>query len=1130
MNFNTIKTLLFCLFVTFALVACTDYEDEIEATHEKFETAIEEAIEQGHTGEIILKHSSSSTIDDEISSDSDEGKTSGDRGKISSSVKKISSSSTKTSSSSTKTSSSSTKTSSSSTKTPSSSTKTSSSSTKTSDSSQKATSSSSNDITYTLNAAFVFASDTVEKSPKSIMLSSEKTISDFLEELESYFSEYNECLSLSGASLSYQGDMVDNNVTLGNSNIDNNAFFTIPLTTNEFLCMEKRYVEMQKDVNPSTVMEGSFVDERDQSMYMVVKIGSQVWMAQNLNYADPPLKNCNENCDNYGLLYSWNDVLDGNDGSFEPMRGVCPEGWHIPSAGEIDVLLNAVGGEKNARWNLSNADDWGSYTKVERIQYIGSNAYGFNALPSAYYSGKETYHQYTFAMWSSTHDGNDLKVLKFDDNLDSVLDVMVETNKLSVRCVYDKYNLEDDEFENEFDSSKKYVPAIDSFGTDIEPENLIWYNGKINKEEANYTWVNVNGQSIIGWPGYETPKHMEDLGPYCHWGFCGASTSIGEDAWLEFGIDLKNSDVSDWGGVCVTYQTNATEDFSLYLSYDDEIDGKTIEYNFYSVVLPYTENIVKTNCFSLTEFKQGNLYNGVVEQKTYFEHIQNIGFRFKSDNSYFNIIAVGKYPDGKAAYEKISNAPCKDAFWCGEQRDLVPLVDMVETWWNATNNGYDDASITTNLVENKSELKIPQYCNDSDECGDSIYVKASFKKENGNEYPGSELEINLNQSTDISDWNGFCVTYKLTSEKDIITDLQIVDVYNSETEYDFLHYPLPITNGEKVTYDISFDLFNQWGYDINSEITKEEMLKSVNQVKFYWGAHSDTVGESGSAEFQLFAIGKKGTCGDAKNAPEPLSSSSSEEMSSSSLYICSENNYNPKFQECISGCIYEKKTNWELLNSSASYDIMKDSRDDNYYKTIVIGSQTWMAENLNYADSNETSSLTNGRSVCYGDDESNCKTYGRLYTWAAAIDSAKLEKTCGYYITCEKFNQIQGICPEGWHLPSQDEWGTLMSFVGDSVGKKLKSSSGWDGSVESADYNGLDEFGFTALPAGIRYDSYGEVIYAGLKMQSSFWSSTEIDQLTAYGLTFLDYDVNVAENTSLGKKDFYSVRCIKDSD
>jgi len=168
----------------------------------------------------------------------------------------------------------------------------------------------------------------------------------------------------------------------------------------------------------------------------------------------------------------------------------------------------------------------------------------------------------------------------------------------------------------------------------------------------------------------------------------------------------------------------------------------------------------------------------------------------------------------------------------------------------------------------------------------------------------------------------------------------------------------------------------------------------------------------------------------------------------------------------------------------------KDSRDGKTYKTVKIGSQTWFAENLNFAAEG---------SKCYEDNAGNCEKYGRLYNWATALKA----------------------CPAGFHLPSDDEWTALVNYVGgkEKAGTKLKSKAGWDGNV-----NGTNDFGWSALPGG-HGRSDGSFDMAG--SFSYWWSATEDDATYAWYRSMFYREDNVDKRYD-PKIRLFSVRCVQD--
>ncbi len=220
------------------------------------------------------------------------------------------------------------------------------------------------------------------------------------------------------------------------------------------------------------------------------------------------------------------------------------------------------------------------------------------------------------------------------------------------------------------------------------------------------------------------------------------------------------------------------------------------------------------------------------------------------------------------------------------------------------------------------------------------------------------------------------------------------------------------------------------------------------------------------------------------------------------------------------------------LNPKIDYKTMTDSRDNKVYKTVVIGDKTWMAENLNYSDSVATPSLIK-RSHCYGDEPANCDVGGRLYTWAAAIDSVKTYDDtngleCGDGKICQLPTNHQGICPPGWHLPSYTDWEDFIATVGGpTAGAAVMTQNGWDildGNENG--YGGTDIYGFSAIPVGTWGKAKPHFFMAGII--TSFWSSYENDTDYAYSVT-VDrmVDEDVIRLSELFKAAGLSVRCVK---
>lgn len=197
-----------------------------------------------------------------------------------------------------------------------------------------------------------------------------------------------------------------------------------------------------------------------------------------------------------------------------------------------------------------------------------------------------------------------------------------------------------------------------------------------------------------------------------------------------------------------------------------------------------------------------------------------------------------------------------------------------------------------------------------------------------------------------------------------------------------------------------------------------------------------------------------------------------------------------------------------------------DCRDGKTYKTVTVDNQVWMAENLNFA------TLDGQGSWCYEGESKNCERFGRLYSWSTSMDlsSSYLE---------EKWNVAKegykGICPIGWHIPSEREWAKFSQSTAEKfslgggnaykeIGSALKTKQDWKKGLK-----GSDIVGFSALPAGNRSE---KGTFSGMGSQAAWWGIKEHNHSQAYYNHFVKGGEKFGA-THGSKSDAKSLRCIK---
>ena len=305
---------------------------------------------------------------------------------------------------------------------------------------------------------------------------------------------------------------------------------------------------------------------------------------------------------------------------------------------------------------------------------------------------------------------------------------------------------------------------------------------------------------------------------------------------------------------------------------------------------------------------------------------------------------------------------------------------------------------------------------------------------------------------------------------------------------------------------------------------------------------SSSIKSSSSTKATSSSSSIKNTPSSSSVKAKSSSSSIASKNSSSSIEVCSK--IGDRERVCCGSPT-------KYLNPNSTYGEMKDDRDGKTYKTVKIGNQVWMAENLNYeGDTN----------YCLYDRKEYCELYGRMYMYGVAMDSAgKYSKNgvgCGHKWSCyEEFNDetfemdticpckpiypLRGVCPKGWHLPSDNEWKTLFKTVGNTpneVAKKLSNPYCW--SKEYKENNGDDTFGFSVLPGGFRtalweYGVEGEDLFYEELSGVHYWTSTPPQEefMSYFGNTVFINPYPMDRDSLFSSEQAFSanyVRCVKD--
>ncbi len=246
--------------------------------------------------------------------------------------------------------------------------------------------------------------------------------------------------------------------------------------------------------------------------------------------------------------------------------------------------------------------------------------------------------------------------------------------------------------------------------------------------------------------------------------------------------------------------------------------------------------------------------------------------------------------------------------------------------------------------------------------------------------------------------------------------------------------------------------------------------------------------------------------------------------------------YNSRYVWAYNACGYSISTQLTMATTSCTEcgSPITDVRDNTIYSTVLIGTQCWLAQNLNIGvmESVCLDQANDGiiQKYCQEGIEENCNIYGGLYQWAEMVQYLNGATNSSSWNPVPAGN-VQGICPQGWHIPTEADWCTLTRFIdltvncsavgysGTDVGINMKSTTGWYGGG-----NGINTSGFTALPGG--YTTMSNEFIA-LFHSAYFWSADDNSNINAWYRTL---EANSLQINRFGynKGEARSVRCSKD--
>ena len=879
----------------------------------------------------------------------------------------------------------------------------------------------------------------------------------------------------------------------------------------------------------------STLTDIDGNTYNTVQIGQQCWMKENLRtkkYADGTAisqgsststttgywyypNNNSSNMSTYGLLYNWKAVMrTSTSSSANPsgVQGICPTGWHVPSDAEWTQLTDYVSSQSQYVCGSNNTyiakalagtTGWSSSTTTCAVGNTPSNnnATGFNALPAGDYNGSYNDFGYGASFWSATENSSSNAYYR---NLNySYADVYrndySKYGGFSVRCLRDGGG-----------STASQVPTVTTAtvaassitatsavcggnvtsdgGSTVTERGIYW--GTSPNPEVNGSHTPANGSGT----GSFTVSLTGLTSGTTYYVKAYATNSVGTAYGSEVSFTTSTASTGQDGQPCPNAATLTDIDGNTYntvqigsqcwmkenLRTKKYADGTSISQGSETSTTTAYWYYPNNNSSNMSTY--GLLYNWKAVMRNSTSSSGN-------PSGVQGICPTGWHVPSDAEWTQLTNyVSSQSQYWCGGDSTYIAKALASTTGWNSStytcdvgntssNNNATGFSALPSGHYNDSYYNFDHYASfwSTTESSSSNAYRRNLYYSGAGVYRGN-----------YSKYLGFSVRCLRVDLPTVITTASSITSTSA-------------TCGGNVTSDGISTVTERgvyWGTSPNPELNGSRTPANGS------GMGSFTVSLTGLTPGTIYYVKAYAT-------------------NSAGTGYGSEVSFTPgDGQSCP--------------NAATLTDI-----DGNTYNTVQIGQQCWMKENLRtkkYADGTAISqgsdtSTTTGYWYYPNNSSSNFSTYGLLYNWPAVMRNSSSSSV--------NPSGVQGICPTGWHVPSNAEWTQLTNYVSSQsqyvcgsdntyIAKALAGTMGWNSCTDICAVgntpSGNNATGFSALPAGLYRDSYG----GNLGYDASFWSATEVVTSSyAYQSSLSYYSINVGRYG--GPKNYgFSVRCLRD--